>query len=232
MRYGMKLGRAPSRVFSWPVLISSFSFFLPLSIFNELEARGCRPDLIPNGGVNRCSNCHVNPRGGGRRTPFGQDVRDVLRGGNCSEFWGAELASLDSDGDGRSNGEELLDSSGEWSEGDDAPGDAERVTNPGIVDEAPLPAGTLFIRGDSNASGEADISDGVFTLGFLFRSERRPPCLSAADSNGDGGIDISDAVYIFQYLFAGGDSPPAPFPGCGVLDRPGEAGCEEAGACG
>jgi hypothetical protein len=90
----------------------------------------------------------------------------------------------------------------------------------------------LFIRGDSNSSGTVDISDGVFTLGFLFRSERRPICDSAADSNGDGGINISDAVYLFQYLFAGGDLLPAPFPECGEAGKGDGDACEESAACG
>lgn len=197
-----------------------------------LDARSCRPDLIPNGGVNRCSNCHVNSRGGGRRTPFGQDVRGVVNSGSCSQFWEAELAALDSDGDGRTNGEELLDPGGAWARGDGQPGDSERVTNPGVKDAPPPVLLIEFIRGDSNASGGVDISDGVFTLGFLFRSERRPTCLFAADSNSDGGVDISDAVFLFQYLFSGGEAIPAPFPRCGT--SPGAEGenCEEFGACG
>ena len=214
-------------------LLMGFSVLLTISVQRELEGRGCRPDLIPNGGVDRCSSCHVSSRGGGRRTPFGQDVRDVIRSGSCAEFWDAELAALDSDGDGRSNGEELLDPSGSWRpEGAPAPGNPARVTNPGIPDDAPPAPPVLFIRGDSNSSGTVDISDGVFTLGFLFRSERRPTCDSAADSNGDGGINISDAVYLFQYLFAGGDLLPAPFPECGTAGKGGGVACEESAACG
>tara|TARA_B100001750_G_scaffold248092_1_gene276638 strand:- start:42 stop:719 length:678 start_codon:yes stop_codon:yes gene_type:complete len=214
---------------AWWTLLMGFSVWLAGSVEAGLEARGCRPELIPNGGVNRCSNCHVRSRGGGRRTPFGQDVRDVVRSGSCAEFWEAELAALDSDGDGRSNGEELLDPSGSWRpEEAPPPGDPARVTNPGVPDEAPP---VLFTRGDSNSSGTVDISDGVFTLGFLFRSERRPTCDSAADSNGDGGIDISDAVYLFQYLFAGGNPPPAPFPGCGGAGKGAGVDCEASAAC-
>ncbi len=218
---------------AWRALLMGFSVLLASSVRGELEARGCRPDLIPNGEVDRCSSCHVNSRGGGRRTPFGQDVRDLIRSGSCAEFWGAELAALDSDGDGRSNGEELLDPSGSWRpQAASCPGDPARVTNPGVSDDPPPALPVLFIRGDSNSSGAVDISDGVFTLGFLFRSERRPTCDSAADSNGDGGIDISDAVYLFQYLFAGGNTPPAPFPACGEAGKGGGDDCEESAACG
>ncbi len=218
---------------AWRTLLMGFSVLLASSVHVVVEARGCRPDLIPNGDVNRCSNCHVNSRGGGRRNPFGQDVRDVVRSGSCAEFWEAELAALDSDGDGRSNGEELLDPTGSWRpEVSPCPGDPARVTNPGVSDDAPAAPPVLFIRGDSNSSGTVDISDGVFTLGFLFRSERRPTCGSAADSNGDGGIDISDAVYLFQYLFAGGNPPPAPFPGCGETGMGDGADCEASAACG
>jgi hypothetical protein len=221
------------RNLAWRALLMGSSMLLASSVRGGLEARGCRPDLIPNGDVNSCSNCHVNSRGGGRRTPFGQDVRDFIRGGSCAEFWEAELAALDSDGDGRSNGEELLDPSGLWRPQESpCPGDPARVTNPGAADDPPPAPPVLFIRGDSNSSGAVDISDGVFTLGFLFRSERRPTCDSAADSNGDGGIDISDAVYLFQYLFAGGNPPPAPFPACGEAGKGGGDGCEESAACG
>ncbi|MDE0740913.1 MAG: hypothetical protein OSB83_17105, partial [Planctomycetota bacterium] len=63
------------RNLAWRALLMGSSMLLASSVRGGLEARGCRPDLIPNGDVNRCSNCHVNSRGGGRRTPFGQDVR-------------------------------------------------------------------------------------------------------------------------------------------------------------
>ena len=217
------------RFFLLGVVFSLWAFVL----FNDrLEARNCRPNLIPNGGVNRCANCHTNPRGGGRRTPFGQDVRDVVNGSSCAEFWEAELAALDSDGDGRTNGEELLDPLGRWERGEPQPGDDSRVTNPGVEDSPPPPPPTEFIRGDSNSSGAVDISDGVFTLGFLFRSERMPSCLESADANGDGGLDISDAVFLFQYLFSGGGEPAGPFPDCGISDEADGVDCEESGACG
>ena len=161
---------------AWRALLMGFSVLLASSVRGGLEARGCRPDLIPNGGVHRCSNCHVSSRGGGRRTPFGQDVRDFIRGSSCAEFWEAELAALDSDGDGRSNGEELLDPSGSWRpQASPCPGDSARVTNPGVSDDPPPALPVLFIRGDSNSSGTVDISDGVFTLGFLFLGGRQPP---------------------------------------------------------
>ena len=209
------------------------SVFLAFVFFTApIEARSCRPNLIPNGGVNSCSNCHVNPRGGGRRNPFGRDVDDALNRGSCSEFWVAELAALDSDGDGRTNGEELLDPPGGWARGDPQPGDASRVTNPGVEDEPPSPKPTPYIRGDANASGEVDLSDGIFTLSFLFRNERGPGCLAASDSNGDGGLDISDAVFVFMYLFGGGDAPGFPFPDCGNPAETPQEDCGEFGVCG
>ena len=219
--------RGASLVLGMAVAPWVFVFFT-----GSLDARSCRPNLIPNGGVNRCANCHVNPRGGGRRTPFGQDVRDVVNGSSCAEFWEAELAALDSDGDGRTNGEELLDPLGRWERGEPQPGDDSRVTNPGVEDDPPPPLPTEFVRGDSNSSGAVDLSDGVFTLGFLFRSERAPSCLESADANGDGTLDISDAVFIFLYLFAGGNEPAAPFPGCGNSGNADREDCEEFGACG
>ena len=156
----------------------------------------------------------------------------MVNGSSCAEFWEAELAALDSDGDGRTNGEELLDPLGRWERGEPQPGDDSRVTNPGVEDDPPPPLPTEFIRGDSNSSGAVDISDGVFTLGFLFRSERAPSCLESADANGDGALDISDAVFIFLYLFAGGNEPAAPFPGCGNSGNTDREDCEEFGACG
>jgi hypothetical protein len=70
----------------------------------------------------------------------------------------------------------------------------------------------VFRRGDSNADGTPDISDGVFTLNFLFLGGSAPVCFDAADTNDDGRVDLSDAAALFNYLFLGGAAPPAPGP--------------------
>jgi len=107
-------------------------------------ARSCRPRLIPNGERLGCASCHVNPAGGGRRTPFGDDVRPLVAPGSCVAFWGPELALRDSDRDGRTNGDELGDPTGVWAVGASAPGDPSAVTNPGVADV--FAAGDIEVR--------------------------------------------------------------------------------------
>jgi hypothetical protein len=90
----------------------------------------------------------------------------------------------------------------------------------------------MFRRGDSNADGKVDISDGVRTLGHLFVGGPRPECMEALNANDDSVVDLSDAVYIFQYLFLGGPMPPAPGPNvCGPDPTPGDLGPCEYDAC-
>ncbi len=93
----------------------------------EAQGRSFRVARIPNGSVATCSNCHVNPNGGGTRTPFGAAVFTAI-GGTSTDvpFWNATLAALDSDGDGITNGGELLDP-----DGDGTPSGSVGVTNPG-----------------------------------------------------------------------------------------------------
>ena len=86
----------------------------------------------------------------------------------------------------------------------------------------------LYMRGDSNADGEVDISDGITILEFLFTGELSVDCRDAGDANGDEALNISDALYIFQYLFLGGDPMPAPFPLCGTGEK---LGCEVYPPC-
>ena len=121
------------------------------------DARSCRPGLIPNGSVDRCSTCHLSSGGGGARTPFGQAVRPLVTRGRCGEFWGPELAALDSDGDGRTNGEELQDPEGLWRDGDPDPGDRADVTNPGRVND--FGAAEISVAPLTLAFGEVELAD-------------------------------------------------------------------------
>lgn len=93
------------------------------------------------------------------------------------------------------------------------------------------PAGTakkLFRRGDPNGDEKADISDGVFVLGWLFLGGPAPGCLDAADTNLDGAADLADAVYLLNFLFQGGPAPGAPGPEtCGAAERE-NLGCESS----
>jgi len=70
-----------------------------------------------------------------------------------------------------------------------------------------------FVRGDANWDQKLDISDGTFTLNYLFTGGDAPRCWDAADTNDDGALDISDAVKLLNFLFLGGDLPPGTKPG-------------------
>ena len=74
----------------------------------------------------------------------------------------------------------------------------------------------LILRGDSNNDEDVDVSDGIFTLSWLYDGGRRPFCLDAADATDDGRIDVSDPIATFNALFAGGAALPPPFPERGV----------------
>ena len=67
-----------------------------------------------------------------------------------------------------------------------------------------------FNRGDCNADGGNDVSDGVAALGFTFLGDEAPGCLAACDFNGDGSLDVTNAVYYFGALFLGGNPIPGP----------------------
>lgn len=89
----------------------------------------------------------------------------------------------------------------------------------------------LVIEGDANADGVVDLSDALYTLGYLFTAQiGAPACLRASDTNDDGAVDISDAVYMLSFLFLGGPVPrptlPAPAEDDPFADR---LGCEVHG---
>ena len=86
-----------------------------------------------------------------------------------------------------------------------------------------------YRRGDVNADGQFDISDGIAGLSFLFLGFSAPPCKASADADGSGDIDLSDNVYLFDFLFRGGPPPTAPFPQCG--GEPSALGCQSYPPC-
>ena len=86
----------------------------------------------------------------------------------------------------------------------------------------------VFRRGFINRDGRVNIADAVTILGFLFRGDEEPPCLSAADVNDDGKVNIADAVFLLSYLFnLQGIAIPPPFMDCGRDPTPDSLYCLE-----
>ena len=92
-----------------------------------------------------------------------------------------------------------------------------------------------FTRGDANADGIADLSDGLCILLHLFAGSgpcSEPACLDALDSDDDGDIAIADAVYLLAHLFQGSPSPPPPRgPACGPDPTADALGCAASPSC-
>jgi hypothetical protein len=85
---------------------------------------------------------------------------------------------------------------------------------PGVI-EGITPGAIFFRRGDPNADGVIDISDGVFLLLYLFGDGLEPLCLESADGNSSGDLNAADPLHILNYLFMNGAAPPSPFTNCG-----------------
>jgi len=119
-------------------------------VAEEAAARGKRVSQIPNGSAFSCNTCHT-AGGGSPLNPFGTEIfTNFLTATSAAGdvIWGPELAALDSDGDGATNGAELGDTGGTWVVGDANPtgdhdegeGDSSlggKVFNPG--DPASIP---------------------------------------------------------------------------------------------
>jgi hypothetical protein len=71
-----------------------------------------------------------------------------------------------------------------------------------------------------------NLTDGIFTLTYLFLGGREPPCKDAADANDSGTIELTDAVYVLNHLFLGGSPPPEPYPLEGEDPTEDRLGCE------
>jgi len=109
-----------------------------------MVGRTFRVSKTPHGSKFSCNTCHTNG-GGSPLNSFGQAVNSRVTPGGSESFWSPELAALDSDRDGFTNGEELQDPSGLWKEGNANPGDANLVTNPGDISSIPT---SLFDEGN------------------------------------------------------------------------------------
>ncbi len=115
----------------------TFTVFIILTAsITFLTGRRFRVQQVPYGSKYSCNTCHTNG-GGTPRNPFGKDVESRVSPGGNETFWGPDLAALDSDGDGFTNGEELQDPEGNWKQGDPDPGDPNLVTHPGDPDDHP-----------------------------------------------------------------------------------------------
>lgn len=126
------------------------------------EARPQRPGQIPNGQVYGCANCHNSAFGGDARNLFGRMVEaDFLTevGFSGNVVWGPELAGLDADGDGATNGQELQDPDGAWRPGDAAPGDPAKVTKPWDPASAPPPPPDTAVAASTWARVKAAVQD-------------------------------------------------------------------------
>lgn len=140
-----------TRVRFFPIIVSV------LMVASSASARSFRPAQIPNGSVNSCANCHVNPAGGGTRNDFGKLVEKMfldVPGATGNVEWNPYLAALDADLDGVSNGEELQDRFGVWVNSDPAPGGAAFVTLPGSFSSSPWRSLTLTVTDEGPHAGQ------------------------------------------------------------------------------
>ena len=139
------------------------------------------PDNVPNGrdsmGNGRCIICHSSDAGGDARNAFGIAFM------NNGYVWNRNLAELDSDGDGWTNGQELGDPFGDWTPGGGAPPSVFRA-RPGFSNNEP---------GDFNLCGVAAYNDcasaGGTTRGTCsdsFSGSGRWTCGCGTGSSGDG----------------------------------------------
>ena len=107
---------------TWRILLVAVLFLGGL-VAEEAAARGKRVSQIPNGAAFSCNSCHT-AGGGTPRNAFGLEIEAnflTAAGAAGDVLWGPELAALDSDGDGVSNGAELGDPDGTWVAGDANP---------------------------------------------------------------------------------------------------------------
>jgi len=179
------------------ILISIFLLQISLS------ARDFRVGQLPNGSKFSCNTCHTSG-GGSPRNAFGQLVEDQFMDISGNVIWSKELAMIDSDGDGFTNGEELQDPKGIWQIGNDSPGNLDLVTNPG--NNVSSPSENVLLA--SNASLGNVITDIVGNSLYFFvndafeaavcndQCEENWPIFYTESISAASGLDQSDFATI------------------------------------
>ncbi len=88
------------------ILAVSICAVMVLVVISIVSGRSFRVGRLPDKGKNfGCGTCHVNPGGGGKRNPFGQDYQKI--GMKAKDRYTEDLGKLDSDGDGFTNDQEF-----------------------------------------------------------------------------------------------------------------------------
>jgi hypothetical protein len=108
-------------------LLIALAIFV-LSIYRT-DAIPQRMQYLPNSAKFGCKICHDLDGEYEKLNPFGEATVEFIDGNKVD--WGKELGELDSDSDGFTNAEELLDPDCTWQKGDPNPGNYEDASHPG-----------------------------------------------------------------------------------------------------
>ncbi len=110
------------------VLVFTICTALALTVISVVSGRPFRVGRLPDKGKNfGCGTCHINPKGGGERNPFGQDYEKIAI--KAGDKYVEDLGKLDSDGDGFTNDQEFAANT---HPGDPESKPAEAVADPGV----------------------------------------------------------------------------------------------------